>query len=215
MVEADLDQHRALGLFSTFEREDATALRQLEQHGDRLVAIVRRWEPDAHVRCAIDLAGVMLQMPQWMRTLREQTRALDREVTRAAVDQLIAPLRAAWTEQLAVTEWLDTHVGPSTLPPGDAYDRWAAARTLRAPGLGIGGPLRDAEAGSSLRYGCVHLVARKLRLAPPATTDAVAVERVLHTWTVGNGRAARTDPPPSAVGALAGGRHIHELPRAR
>lgn len=54
-----------------------------------------------------DLAGVMLQMPQWMRTLREQTRALDREVTRAAVDQLIAPLRAAWTEQPAVTQWLD------------------------------------------------------------------------------------------------------------
>ena len=37
--------------------------------------------------------------------------------------QVVTRIRGAWSAADAVTEWLDTHVGPSTLPPGDAYDR--------------------------------------------------------------------------------------------
>ena len=44
--------------------------------------------------------------------------------TTAATKSLIGTrIRGAWSAADAVTEWLDTHVGPSTLPPGDAYDR--------------------------------------------------------------------------------------------
>jgi len=37
--------------------------------------------------------------------------------------QVVTRIHGAWSAADEVTEWLDTHVGPSTLPPGDAYDR--------------------------------------------------------------------------------------------
>ena len=37
--------------------------------------------------------------------------------------KVVPKIRAAWAAADDLVEWLDTHVGPSTLPPGDAYDR--------------------------------------------------------------------------------------------
>jgi uncharacterized protein (TIGR02453 family) len=37
--------------------------------------------------------------------------------------QVVTKIRAAWAAAGDLMEWLDTHVGPSTLPPDDAFDR--------------------------------------------------------------------------------------------
>jgi uncharacterized protein (TIGR02453 family) len=36
-------------------------------------------------------------------------------------DKVVARIRAAWESAAEIIEWLNTHVGPSTLPPDDAF----------------------------------------------------------------------------------------------
>ena len=45
-------------------------------------------------------------LAKWMHTKQVETR-----------------IRGAWAAASEVTQWLDAHVGPSTLPPADAFDR--------------------------------------------------------------------------------------------
>lgn len=37
--------------------------------------------------------------------------------------QVVTKITTAWAVARDLTDWLDAHVGPSTLPPPDAYER--------------------------------------------------------------------------------------------
>jgi len=53
------------------------------------------------------IAAMMLQGPQWLREAREQSSALDREVTERVVARSVEPLVREWAEQPNVLRWFE------------------------------------------------------------------------------------------------------------
>lgn len=57
-----------------------------------------------------DLEKIIHQVPRWQREGKRKIRALDRDVSRVAVENLIEDMQHAWSDQPAVLEYLDAVV---------------------------------------------------------------------------------------------------------
>lgn len=94
----------------------ATMCAAIEKKGFRVGAIdelktAPRGYPKDHPRVALLRRKGLFTGRDWPRAKWMETKTA------------VARVREAWAEGAAVAEWLDQHVGPSTLPPDEA-GRW-------------------------------------------------------------------------------------------